>query len=72
LLHLACEADWPPAYRVNRWVKEISSSTIKDADDALKDFTPFPSWMWLVITFFFHFILIFYLYIYAKTSKINS
>ncbi|CAF3573475.1 unnamed protein product [Adineta steineri] len=43
---IACEADWPPAYRVNRWVKGISSSTIKDANDALKDFTRFPSWMW--------------------------
>ncbi|CAF3399796.1 unnamed protein product [Rotaria sp. Silwood1] len=43
---VACEADWPPAYRVNRWVKGISLSTIEDADDALKDFTRFPSWMW--------------------------
>ncbi|CAF4299001.1 unnamed protein product, partial [Rotaria sp. Silwood2] len=43
---VACEADWLPAYRVNRWVKGISLSTIKDADDALKDFTRFPSWMW--------------------------
>ncbi|CAF1052914.1 unnamed protein product [Adineta steineri] len=44
---IACEADWPPAYRVNRWVKGFSSaSNIKDADDALKEFTRFPAWMW--------------------------
>ncbi|CAF0880466.1 unnamed protein product [Rotaria sordida] len=44
---VACEADWPPAYRVNRWVKKVSSSTtIKSANDALKEFTRFPSWMW--------------------------
>jgi len=44
---IACEADWPPAYRVNRWVKGLSSSSdIKDANDALKEFTRFPSWMW--------------------------
>ena len=46
---IACEADWPPAYRVNRWVKGLSSaSNIKDANDALKEFTRFPSWMWFV------------------------
>ncbi|CAF0882829.1 unnamed protein product [Adineta ricciae] len=44
---IACEADWPPAYRVNRWVKEMSSSSkLQDANDALKDFTRFPVWMW--------------------------
>lgn len=25
---IACEADWPPAYRVNRWVKGVHASTI--------------------------------------------
>ncbi|CAF1658853.1 unnamed protein product [Adineta ricciae] len=44
---IACEADWPPAYQVNRWVKEMSSSSkLKDANDALMDFTRFPVWMW--------------------------
>ena len=46
---IACEADWPPAYRVNRWVKGLSSAAnIKDANDALKEFIRFPSWMWFV------------------------
>lgn len=56
---IACEADWPPAYRVNRWVKEVHSSTIEDAADALKDFIRFPSWLWSVSIPFFSFLLIF-------------
>ena len=48
---IACEADWPPAYRVNRWIKGIASSIITDANDALKDFTRFPSWMWWVLIY---------------------
>ncbi|CAF1195727.1 unnamed protein product [Rotaria sordida] len=44
---VACEADWPPAYRVNRWVKgHPVAKNISDANDALKEFTRFPSWMW--------------------------
>ncbi|CAF4386961.1 unnamed protein product, partial [Rotaria sordida] len=44
---VACEADWPPAYRVNRWVKgHPAAKNISDANDALKEFTRFPSWMW--------------------------
>ena len=53
---IACEADWPPAYRVNRWMKGIHSSTI---EDALKDFIRFPSWLWSVSILFLLFPLIF-------------
>jgi erythromycin esterase-like protein len=41
---VAAEADWPDAYRVNRWVRHQSDEP--DADAALSDFTRFPRWMW--------------------------
>ena len=41
---LAVEADWPDAYRVNRWVRHLSAED--DATSALGDFTRFPRWMW--------------------------
>ena len=41
---VAVEADWPDAYRVNRWVRHASSET--SAETALDDFTRFPRWMW--------------------------
>ena len=41
---VAVEADWPDAYRVNRWVRHASSEA--DAEAALSDFTRFPRWMW--------------------------
>jgi erythromycin esterase-like protein len=41
---VAVEADWPDAYRVNRWVRHASDET--DAEAALGDFTRFPRWMW--------------------------
>ena len=41
---VAAEADWPDAYRVNRWVRH--ASTDQDANAALSDFTRFPRWMW--------------------------
>ena len=41
---LAVEADWPDAYRVNRFVR--GESTDHDAVDALAGFERFPSWMW--------------------------
>jgi erythromycin esterase-like protein len=41
---VAVEADWPDAYRVNRWVRH--ASTDSDAEAALGDFTRFPRWMW--------------------------
>src|SRR5437868_3917849 len=41
---VAVEADWPDAYRANRWVRGIASDP--DAEAALGDFTRFPRWMW--------------------------
>ncbi len=41
---VALEADWPDAYRVNRWVRHASADA--DADMALADFKRFPRWMW--------------------------
>lgn len=41
---VAIEADWPDAYRVNRYVQGISED--KSSQDALADFRRFPSWMW--------------------------
>lgn len=41
---VTAEADWPDAYRVNRYVR--GAGDIYDAGDALSDFTRFPSWMW--------------------------
>ncbi len=38
------EADWPDAYRVNRYVRH--QGTDKDAVAALEDFRRFPTWMW--------------------------
>lgn len=41
---VAVEADWPDAYRVNRYVRGTSDDA--DATDALKGFKRFPAWMW--------------------------
>jgi erythromycin esterase-like protein len=41
---VAAEADWPDAYRVNRYVMGLSSD--QDAATALLDFKRFPAWMW--------------------------
>jgi erythromycin esterase-like protein len=41
---VAAEADWPDAYRVNRFVRDASDDV--DPDEALADFRRFPSWMW--------------------------
>ena len=41
---VAVEADWPDAYRANRWV-QVSGSD-ETAEEALADFTRFPRWMW--------------------------
>lgn len=49
---VAVEADWPDAYRVNRWVRHASDEA--GAAAALGDFTRFPRWMWRnkdVVTF---------------------
>jgi erythromycin esterase-like protein len=41
---VAVEADWPDAYRVNRYVMGLSDD--KDANAALSEFRRFPAWMW--------------------------
>src|SRR5437879_1658591 len=41
---VAVEADWPDAYRVNRYVR--GSSDDATARDALAGFKRFPIWMW--------------------------
>jgi erythromycin esterase-like protein len=41
---VAVEADWPDAYRVNRYVRGASADA--SANDALGDFKRFPTWMW--------------------------
>ena len=41
---VAVEADWPDAWRVNRWVRGRDDDG--DADQALIGFRRFPTWMW--------------------------
>src|SRR6266487_2994906 len=41
---IAVEADWPAAYRINRYVQRLSDDV--DAIEALTDFKRFPTWMW--------------------------
>jgi erythromycin esterase-like protein len=41
---VAVEADWPDAYRVNRYVQ--GRSLDEDAEAALSGFRRFPQWMW--------------------------
>ena len=41
---VAVEADWPDAYRVNRFVRGADDDA--DAEEALRGFRRFPTWMW--------------------------
>ncbi|OJZ72975.1 hypothetical protein BRW65_15135 [Mycobacterium paraffinicum] len=41
---VAAEADWPDAYRVNRYVRGTGDDA--GADEALSGFERFPAWMW--------------------------
>jgi erythromycin esterase-like protein len=41
---VAVEADWPDAYRANRWTRLLGDDSTAEA--ALADFTRFPRWMW--------------------------
>src|SRR5882762_438839 len=41
---VAVEADWPDAFRVNRYVRGLGDD--KDANEALGGFQRFPTWMW--------------------------
>jgi erythromycin esterase-like protein len=41
---VAVEADWPAAYRVNRYVRGAGND--REAIEALAEFRRFPAWMW--------------------------
>jgi erythromycin esterase-like protein/predicted phosphoribosyltransferase len=41
---VAVEADWPDAYRLNRYVRGVGDDV--DAVEALADFRRFPTWIW--------------------------
>jgi erythromycin esterase-like protein len=41
---VAVEADWPDAYRVNRYVRSVSDDA--ESVEALANFQRFPTWMW--------------------------
>ncbi len=41
---VAAEADWPDAYRVNRYVRGLGED--RSAEEALSGFERFPAWMW--------------------------
>ena len=41
---VAVEADWPDAYRVNRYLRGARDDA--DAEEALRGFRRFPTWMW--------------------------
>src|SRR5690606_22482178 len=41
---IAAEADWPDAYRVNRYVRGVGRDL--EAIDSLSGFRRFPQWMW--------------------------
>jgi erythromycin esterase-like protein len=41
---VAIEGDWPDALRVHRWVRGRGRD--RDAEEALRGFTRFPTWMW--------------------------
>ena len=41
---VAIEGDWPDAHRVNRYVR--GSDADRDAEEALRGFGRFPTWMW--------------------------
>jgi erythromycin esterase-like protein len=46
---VAAEADWPDAYRVNRYVRGLRSNSGGDdgsPEEALRGFQRFPAWMW--------------------------
>lgn len=41
---VAAEADWPDAWMVNRFVKDLGNA--KNANEALSGFQRFPTWLW--------------------------
>ncbi|RHZ50133.1 hypothetical protein Glove_505g21 [Diversispora epigaea] len=43
---VACEADWPDAFKVNRYVQNFKRNDAKEARASLSGFRRFPTWMW--------------------------
>ncbi|EJF66548.1 hypothetical protein DICSQDRAFT_45785 [Dichomitus squalens LYAD-421 SS1] len=45
---VAVEADWPDAFRINRYIHggDTRTGKIKNARDSLAEFERFPKWMW--------------------------
>lgn len=43
---IVTEADWPDAYRVNRFVRSGRRNNDQTAEESLSDFKRFPLWMW--------------------------
>ncbi|RIA81174.1 erythromycin esterase [Glomus cerebriforme] len=43
---VACEADWPDTFKINRYVQNFKSNDSKNAREALSDYQRFPTWMW--------------------------
>jgi len=43
---VACEADWPDTFKVNRYVQNLKLNDSKDAREALREYKRFPTWMW--------------------------
>jgi erythromycin esterase-like protein len=43
---VACEADWPDTYNVNRYVQNSKFNESKDAHELLSNYKRFPTWMW--------------------------
>ena len=41
---VAAEADWPDAYRINRYIRGLGPDT--SAEQSLRGFERFPAWMW--------------------------
>ena len=41
---VAVEADWPDAYRVNRYIRGTTAD--RSSEEALRGFESFPAWMW--------------------------
>ena len=43
---MACEADWPDTFKVNRYVQNLKLNDSKNAREALNEYQRFPTWMW--------------------------
>lgn len=43
---MAAESDFPDAFRANLYARGLSMTGDGSADQALRDYTRFPTWMW--------------------------